>query len=760
MLKCFIFFSLLLLKIAQADEAAEVRHFRSGLSEFQSSDYDDAITEFTKALEVDHRLRDYSLFYRAKAFFALKNLSAAEKDLLTLDKNPPHFKLRLEARLLLSQIYFEQKRPHYVRGLFARLQKRVKRTEDEPQVLLTMARSDRLSGIGRGCRFLIEMYTRFPDYPEVKHWDADLDKNEFLGEPTGCPYTLDHFRDRLRALLWAGLDQKAFAEMVLVSGRLRDENPVLSDLIRSQFHLQEGDVIKAYELLKPHVESQLSDPSFLLNFASTASRAGESSVALGTYLHVAQKEGRSKHAQRALFLSSVLSYQFQDYDGAEKRFLNFIKRYPRSKLASESRWHLAWLDYLRGDYDRAISRFQELIKKNSRNPASLQKFQYWMAVSLIKTGKLNKAQNLLTKISQDPLRSYYAVAADSRLSELKELKASQRPAMAISSKWAFNEMMMPSMDAIYTGPEEYDDEEDYTSFVIDEEERELQETAVEVTSENVSEAEVSEIKTPQLAERFETSQILKSLGLNEWAKWENYEIERKTRNKEYLKTLISAYEGLGQYHRSSQIAHHRFIDERKKMGIQGSQTIWTAAYPRAYKKSVEKWSRKESVAEEFIWSIMKQESQFKRDAISPVGALGLMQVMPMTGYRMSKIRGDGGFSPQQLLEPDRAIEMGAAYLKRLLKKFNEQIPLVAAAYNAGPHRADHWVAAFGHLSTDEFIEHIPFAETRNYVKKVVNNQQIYREIYKNEKRNALTLNKPLNYQLNGTLAHKEDWESE
>ncbi len=745
--------------LSYADQNAEIKFFRSGIKEFQNADFEDAIGSFTKALEVDHRLKDYSLFYRAKSYFAMKNLELAEKDLLKLDQDPPHFKLRLEARLLLAQIYFEQKRPHYVRGLFAKIQKRVKRTEDEPQVLLAMARSDRLSEIGRGCRFLIEMYTRFPDYPEVKHWDADLEKNEFLGEPTGCPNSTDHFRERMRALLWAGLDQKAFAEMVLVSGRLKNEDPVLSDVIRSQFHLQEGDVQKAYELLKPHAKSQINEASFMLNFASAASRAGDSSVALGAYLHIAKVHGRSKQAQRALFLASVLSYQFQDYDGAEKRFVEFIRQHPRSKLASESRWHLAWLDYLRGDYDRAISRFQELIKKSSRNPAQLQKFQYWMAVSLIKMGKLNRAQSLLTRIAQDPLRSYYAVAADSRLTELKKLKASQRPLPAIS-KWSFAETMMPAMDTVYTGTEDFDEEEDYTSFVIDEEERELQEGVTEVQTEANGDAEVTEIKTPKLAERFETSQILKSLGLVEWSKWENYEIERKTKNKEYLKTLISAYEGIEQYHRSSQIAHHRFLEERRKMGLGSGNGFWNSAYPRAYRNTVEKWSRKEVVPDEFIWAIMKQESQFKRDAISPVGALGLMQVMPMTGYKMSRLRGHNGFTPQQLLEPEGAVEMGSAYLKRLLKKFNEQTPLVAAAYNAGPHRADHWMNSFGHLSLDEFIEHIPFAETRNYVKKVLNNQQIYREIYKNDNKSVIPFYRAMDYKIEGPVSHREDWETE
>ncbi|MFN9069000.1 MAG: transglycosylase SLT domain-containing protein, partial [Bdellovibrionales bacterium] len=113
-----------------------------------------------------------------------------------------------------------------------------------------------------------------------------------------------------------------------------------------------------------------------------------------------------------------------------------------------------------------------------------------------------------------------------------------------------------------------------------------------------------------------------------------------------------------------------------------------------------------------------------------------------------------------LLEPEGAVEMGSAYLKRLLKKFNELTPLVAAAYNAGPHRADHWMNSFGHLAMDEFVEHIPFAETRNYVKKVINNQQIYREIYKNERKIVIPFYKALDYKPSGPVSHREDWETQ
>ncbi len=742
-----------------ANEESEFFWFKKGLEQFQDESYNKAVDSFSNALQRADKLQDYSRFYRAKSYLQLKNWESAQKDLLDISVQESHYKLILESRFLLAHVYFELKRPELVKPLFAKIFRRIRRTEDEPQVLLMMAKSERLSKKGRGCRYLLELYKRFPAFPEVRHWDADLDKNEFLGEPTICRYDVEDFRDRMRALLWAGLDQKAYSEMILVAGRLQESQPALSDVIRSQFHLQEGDVTKAYDLLKSHLETNLKDPNFLLNFASAASRAGDSSAAMGAYLHVAKTQGRSRQAQRALFLAGVLSYQFQDYDGAEKRFTEFLKRYRRTSLVNEVRWHLGWLAYLRGDYDTSASRFQELAKKNKRYTIAVQRYEYWLAMSYLRLKKFNKAEPLLRKLVQDPLKNYYQLVAQARLKDLESAKAAEKPPiLAARSSWP--SYMIPSMESAAQIYDDYDEEESYTAFVIDEDEREqLVEETEGVVQTEVEAAEISEITAPKLARRFETAQALQSVNLNEWAKWEQYTIERNTRNKDYLRILLNEYQKLEQFHRSVQIAHFNFSDERKKQGLKGAKLYWEAAYPKAFDDHVKRASSKESIPAELIWGIMKQESQFKKEAISPVGALGLMQVMPMTGYRLSRLIGDDDFTPQQLLTPSSAIRMGSAYLNRLSKKFSHEYALVAAAYNAGPHRVDLWVSSFGHLPADEFIEHIPFAETRNYVKKVLSNMQIYRDLYTGQDRPIAELNKPFNYKIKGPISHKEEWET-
>ncbi len=765
MWKCIIIFLFLIgLRTEAAPEVeTEVSLFQKGYEKFKDQSYEDAIEYFNQALKQPETLRDYLYFYRAQSFVFSLKWKEAQKDLLEISSQGSHFKLFLDSRLLLAQVYFELKQPEQVKPLFAKLLRRIKVTEDEPKVLFILAKSDRLSGKGKGCQYLIELYKKFPDYSQVKHWDADLDKNEFLGSPTECRYDIDDFQSRMRALLWAGLDKKAFSEMILVSGRIHQTQPVLSAVIRSQFDLQEGDTGKAYALLKPHLATEINNPEFLINFASTASRAGDSLIGSGAYWYVARRFPLTKQGQRAHFLSAIMSYQFQDYDGAEYRFKEFVRLYPKSSLAKDAAWHLAWLDYLRGQYDLSIHRFKNLISKNKKNRSQLAKYQYWLAMSYLRTDKLEKAHGLFQKIAQDPLRNYYALAAQSRLESMPA--KSKRPFSFLYSRMSSFQNMSPDMDVPVSLSEEIDLEEVETSFVISEEEREeIEETNVNQVAALEEETkletiEVTEFKSPILAKRFERAQILSSLGLNEWAKWENYEIEKKTRNKDYLKNLIQDYQKLEQFHRSSQIAHLSFSSERSKNGY-SAKNLWEAAYPKAYKKLVEKWADKESIPEELAWAIMKQESQFKKEALSPVGALGLMQVMPMTGYKMSQLRGDSDFTPAQLLSPPKAIEIGSAYLRRLSKKMNQNYGLIAAAYNAGPHRADIWSKSFGHLDADEFIEHIPFAETRNYVKKVLTNMQIYQELYKGKKDLVTKLYKKFDYEIKGPLIFKEDWESD
>ena len=155
---------------------------------------------------------------------------------------------------------------------------------------------------------------------------------------------------------------------------------------------------------------------------------------------------------------------------------------------------------------------------------------------------------------------------------------------------------------------------------------------------------------------------------------------------------------------------------------------------------------------------MRAESAYKKDVISPVGALGLMQVMPSTGGKVAEMLKDKDFEPRKLLQPEVAVRIGGKYLQRLSRKFEGNVPLIAAAYNAGPHRVKTWLSSFGGLDVDEFVEHIPFLETRNYVKKVVSNYQVYTLLYSKGKNGLTYLADALNVRIPVSVVTKETWE--
>jgi soluble lytic murein transglycosylase len=116
---------------------------------------------------------------------------------------------------------------------------------------------------------------------------------------------------------------------------------------------------------------------------------------------------------------------------------------------------------------------------------------------------------------------------------------------------------------------------------------------------------------------------------------------------------------------------------------------------------------------------MTVESAWCPRVVSSAGAVGLLQLMPITARRIARARGLPAFHLARLFEPDTSIRFGAWYLGQLLQRFGGQYPLAVAAYNGGPHNVAAWVRRKADKSElDELVEEIPFRETRLYVKKV------------------------------------------
>ncbi len=157
--------------------------------------------------------------------------------------------------------------------------------------------------------------------------------------------------------------------------------------------------------------------------------------------------------------------------------------------------------------------------------------------------------------------------------------------------------------------------------------------------------------------------------------------------------------------------------------IIGTMRLLCFVYPNTYVLSVKKYAKMYDVPQELVFSVIKAESNFDKNAKSPKGAVGLMQIMEPTGeWVAQKIEMDD-FKKECLFEPDVNIEIGCFYISYLLDLYKNDQKCALAAYNAGPANVDKW------LKSQKTLEKIPFPETEEYVKKVTKNIKIYDFLY-------------------------------
>ncbi len=192
---------------------------------------------------------------------------------------------------------------------------------------------------------------------------------------------------------------------------------------------------------------------------------------------------------------------------------------------------------------------------------------------------------------------------------------------------------------------------------------------------------------------------------------------RKIDTPEELVYIITKLQELGEYKRAISLASQ--IPYSEKM-----HKFW---YPLAYWDSVEPIAKKYNIDPLVALSVMREESRFDASAKSAAGAYGLMQLMPQTAYRLDRSLKLGINRPSQLTVIGNNIHLGSFYLRSLFNDFHS-LPHVLAAYNAGELAVKMWQARGNYRSVDEFIEDIPYAETRNYVKKVLTSYFQYKKL--------------------------------
>lgn len=341
----------------------------------------------------------------------------------------------------------------------------------------------------------------------------------------------------------------------------------------------------------------------------------------------------------------------------------------RRVVSDDARWRLAWLYYDDGDLAPAMATFKALADRSPRNALATAAL-YWQARSLEKLPDAGSAVPLYRQILAATGESYYQ---DLARRALERLGASyDEPKMAIPERV---EKPDPPMN---------DD----------------------------------------LAFHLLRARRLSELSLYPLAVAELDVIQNTKPNGRLRMLLMREYFRNRAYGRSLGIANQ--LPES-----QAERDLYR--YPLAFWELIQRTAQEREIDPYFVLALIRQESLFDTRARSPAAALGLMQLIPSTAARVAKQLGMPVPSREGLYNPEVNLTLGTQYLKDLLEHYSNNWYKALAAYNAGEVVVDRWEKEIATDDIEEFVERIPYVETRGYVKLVMRNHRVYRRLYPEHK---------------------------
>jgi soluble lytic murein transglycosylase len=157
--------------------------------------------------------------------------------------------------------------------------------------------------------------------------------------------------------------------------------------------------------------------------------------------------------------------------------------------------------------------------------------------------------------------------------------------------------------------------------------------------------------------------------------------------------------------------------------------FWNFAFPLPYRADLEKYSKQNGLDPFLMAALIRQESEFNTKAVSRANARGLTQIVPSTGRELSRRLKIPKYSTPRLFQPAVNLELGTFYLKTISDSLNGHWEAALAAYNAGLSRAHAWLSWADYREPAEFVESVPFSETRGYIQTVLRNADVYRRLY-------------------------------
>jgi len=231
--------------------------------------------------------------------------------------------------------------------------------------------------------------------------------------------------------------------------------------------------------------------------------------------------------------------------------------------------------------------------------------------------------------------------------------------------------------------------------------------------------------TRSLEHVFYRIDVLRELGLVEEGDFEMARLQAQVGDDHG--TLYTLAEGMSE--RGQPIAGALLGRRVHQQRGQWDDRLLRIVYQFPFQELVMREARRNRLDPFAVAGLIRQESFFNPTAVSPAGAVGLMQVMPQTASGLARGAGISGFQASMLRDPDINVRLGTLFLANQMTRWNGRLSDVYAAYNAGPNRVVRWRQLPEHRDDEVYVERIPIAETRDYVKRVRLNGEIYRRLY-------------------------------
>ncbi len=536
----------------------------------------------------------------------------------------------------------------------------------------------RENNIPEGREILKQLWLRFPYSHDAKEAEALLSSN--LGGETWTVQPEDRW---LRAQ--AFLAQALHAEGIEELKKFLAAEPHSPRRGNARLKLGIAQVrLKLYDQARDTFKALVKDggneaPEASVWLARVYLRQG-----LGDKLLEAAKAAQNgslsgeQKGQISIFSGIWLEDQKQ-FDEAIARYRHVAKTGEPASQRAEGQWRVGWVYYRTGRFREAIETLRVLVGQHDAEfePQAL----YWMGRAA-EQAQQSTAPDFYRQLCQRYVHTYYCQLARERSPELVQKEAP------------------PESDSVVVAGEP------------------------PPASEGASPPGANKSDIEQ-QNSYRRAIELKTLGLDTDAAREVAVLaEQYSRDPDLLVMLSTLLNEVGAYHHALRLARSRFRDKLERTGGDVAASLWNVAYPTGLLPTI-KLQAARGVDPYLIAAIIREESQYDLKAVSRVGAIGLMQVMPATANTVAQRVGIPGVGREDLFDQETNIRIGVRYVEQLLEQFSGNLVYTVAAYNAGPIAVGAWIAQHRERGQDEFVELIPYQETRQYVKRVMRSYREY-----------------------------------